>query len=404
MKILMVLLQKFPPDIRVEKEARELIDAGHEVCVVATAENGQEEDYVSHDIRIVRIPKPRGWQARYRDIKDALLHHDGFWIKHIVRVARATGADVLHGHDLWVLGNCVAAAKKLGIPVIADLHENWPAAMSLFHPRETWLDHLTHPILFGYQHWLRFEKRILHKVDRVLTVVPEAADRLMMMHGLPREKIAIVSNTEDINFTSDIAIDSKIVHEYADKFTLIYVGGFNSHRGLDVVINAMPTIVSRIPNAKLLLVGGGNERYSKSIARKSEALPYIDVLGWQPFEKVYSYIMSSNVCLVPHIRHEHTDNTVPHKLFQYMYMRKPVIVSDCPPLKRIIEETRAGLIFNANDPQSFCEAVCRLAADDNLRREMGEAGYTAILEKYNWREDAKVLLRCYEELATRPGA
>jgi glycosyltransferase involved in cell wall biosynthesis len=401
MKVLMVLLQKFPPDIRVEKEARELIDAGHEVCVVATAENGPEDDYVTDAIRVVRIPKPHGWKGRYRDIKDALLHQDGFWIKHIIRVARTTGADVLHGHDLWVLGNCVSAAKKIGIPVIADLHENWPAAMSLFHPRETWLDHLTHPILFGYQRWLRFEKRILHEVDRVLTVVPEAADRLMMMHSLPREKIAVVSNTEDINSTSDISIDSTIIREYSDKFTLVYVGGFNAHRGLDLVINAMPTIASRIPNAKLLLVGGGNEHYSKSIAQKSDALPFIDVLGWQPFEKVYSYIVSSNICLVPHIRHEHTDNTVPHKLFQYMYMRKPVIVSDCPPLKRIVEETGAGLIFNPNDPQSFCEAVYRLEADHNLCQEMGEAGYKAVREKYNWHEDAKALLKCYEELVPR---
>jgi glycosyltransferase involved in cell wall biosynthesis len=400
MKILMVLLQKFPPDIRVEKEARTLTDAGHEVTVIAAGENGEAGDCVLNGIRLVRIPKPPGWRGRYGEIKDALIHRDRFWIEPILRVGRDTGAEVIHGHDLWVLGNCLSAAKRLGIPVIADLHENWPATMSLFHPRETWLDHVTHPILFGYRRWLGFERSVLRKVDRVITVVPEAAARLVAMHSLPREKIAVVSNTEDIDFASNMPIDNDLTRGFRDNFTLIYVGGFNSHRGLDLVIKAMPTIASRLPHVKLILVGSGNERHLEAVIRKANAEPFVDMLGWQPFEKVYSYIMNSDVCLVPHIRHEHTDNTVPHKLFQYMYMRKPVIVSDCPPLKRIVEESHAGLVFRTTEPQSFCEAVYRLAADQDLRRGMGEAGHSAVKRKYNWQEDARVLLQCYAQLKT----
>ncbi len=148
-------------------------------------------------------------------------------------------------------------------------------------------------------------------------------------------------------------------------------------------------------------MGGGSENRLREVIRESGSEPFVDMVDWQPFEKVYTYIMSSNVCLVPHIRHELTDTTIPHKLFQYMHMRKPVIVSDCPPLKRIVEETRAGLVFNANDQRSFIDAVCRLVEDPNLCQELGEAGHVAVEEKYNWREDAKVLLQCYSELESK---
>src|SRR5262249_17351656 len=194
MSVLMVLLRPFPPDIRVEKEAQALVSAGYDVCVAAIGSTQEMEEAVVDGVRVFRLPQLSGWRERYREICDNLFHQHSFWTNHIIHIGRLVGAEVIHGHDLWVLGNCMAASKILKIPVVADLHENWPAAMSLFHPRDTWLDHLTHPILFGYKQWARFEGLILRRVDCILTVVPEAADRLVSMHGLPRHKIAVVSN------------------------------------------------------------------------------------------------------------------------------------------------------------------------------------------------------------------
>src|SRR5262249_9003596 len=161
---------------------------------------------------------------------------------------------------------------------------------------------------------------------------PEAADRLVRMHGLPRHKIAVVSNTENVEFASATAVDNALVDQYAGQFILTYVGGFNHHRGLDMVIRAMPSVAARVPHAKLLLIGRGNEANMQEVIGPSAAEPFVEMLGWQSFDKVNTYLTASNICLVPHVRHEHTDNTVPHNLFQYMYMRKPVLVSDCPPL------------------------------------------------------------------------
>jgi glycosyltransferase involved in cell wall biosynthesis len=68
-------------------------------------------------------------------------------------------------------------------------------------------------------------------------------------------------------------------------------------------------------------------------------------------------------------------------------------------LKRIVEETHSGLVFSHEDQGSFVEAVCRLADDPNLCRQLGEGGYDGVKQKYNWSRDAKVLIQCYSDLA-----
>ena len=80
-----------------------------------------------------------------------------------------------------------------------------------------------------------------------------------------------------------------------------------------------------------------------------------------------------------------------------MAMGKPVIVSDCAPLKRIIEETGAGFVFQSGDPASFADAILTLK-DIAVREKMGDRGYHAVKSKYNWNVDGEHLVKLYSEL------
>jgi glycosyltransferase involved in cell wall biosynthesis len=79
-----------------------------------------------------------------------------------------------------------------------------------------------------------------------------------------------------------------------------------------------------------------------------------------------------------------------------MAERLPVIASDIVPLKRVIEEEKCGVIFEANCERSFVDAVGKVYADKENR--MGENGKAAVLKRYNWRNDSKVLLQAFEDL------
>lgn len=80
-----------------------------------------------------------------------------------------------------------------------------------------------------------------------------------------------------------------------------------------------------------------------------------------------------------------------------MLLKKPVVVSSCKPLKRVVEETGGGLVFQAGDASSLAETVVQLQ-DTQLRHNLGEAGYRAVKEKYNWSETSKILTGVYEQI------
>jgi glycosyltransferase involved in cell wall biosynthesis len=81
-----------------------------------------------------------------------------------------------------------------------------------------------------------------------------------------------------------------------------------------------------------------------------------------------------------------------------MAMGKPVIVSNCVPMKRITEETACGLAFQSGDVNSLKSALRTLLLNPTLRTTLGQNGRNAVLEKYNWDVDRKILLRVIESL------
>jgi len=122
---------------------------------------------------------------------------------------------------------------------------------------------------------------------------------------------------------------------------------------------------------------------------------YIEMVGWVSQKTALQYMVECDVGLIPHKRNEHTDSTVPHKLFQYMGMGKPVIVSDCPPLKRIVEEYQCGLVFEAGNSEALVECILSVYRNDD---NYGKNGKRAVYEKYNWQRDSKTLLELYNDL------
>jgi glycosyltransferase involved in cell wall biosynthesis len=150
---------------------------------------------------------------------------------------------------------------------------------------------------------------------------------------------------------------------------------------------------------KLYLVGKGDPSYDQKLKEMTESLGVMENViftGWVPFSEVPSYIDISDVCLVPHQSNGHTDTTVPHKLFQYMAMKKPVVVSDAKPLKRLVESSQSGLIFPSDDEYGLANDILELYYDRDLAKRLGANGRKAVESKYNWQIESEKLLNLYE--------
>lgn len=386
-----------PPDIRVEKEASTLAGEEHEVHLLVERNRGEAVDEIVKGMNLYRGIEIGSLRDKLYRYTFSFTFKSGMWRRAISEFAARRGVELLHVHDLPLVGEAVRVGGSLGVPVIADLHENYPAGLQVWYTNS-----LKKKTIYKLDRWAKYERDVLMEVDAVIVVIEESKKRIMSL-GIPEEKIFVVPNTASSD-RKDIPVDPVILERYRDHFTLSYVGGFAPHRGLDIVIRALPLVAKSVPSIKLVLVGGRNPSYRKYIERLAKELgcfEMVEMTGWLPFEKIWSYIEASDVCLVPHTRNPHTDTTIPHKVFQYMMLGKPVIVSDCPPLKRVIEESGGGFSYKHDDPSGLAEKIIDLYGDGELRKRLSDNGKKAFNEKFNWEATSLELKDLYSRISER---
>jgi glycosyltransferase involved in cell wall biosynthesis len=406
MRITMVLDsgRNFPPDIRVEKEAAALSAAGHDVRIVSLryATSSPPIDVLAGTTaKIFRLDLPPLAGRRVVNAVRALLMFDWRWIDPLRAHLTAHPTDVLHVHDLPLVPVVNYVARDFSLPVVADLHENMPAAMRAVRSGLRPLRRLAESVVFNYHLMRWLERRALRRCSKVLVVVPEAAERLYV-GGIDPGCVVLVSNTEDEStFPASPAVDTTNLRaRYAGQFVLSYIGSVGVHRGLQTVIRGLPQVIKRRPDVRLLVVGAGDadRRYIARLAEEHGVTSSVEVVGWVKADQVDGYLAISDICLVPHEDLEHTNTTVPHKLFQYMLRRKAVLVSSCPPLARIVRGSGAGAVFKAGDASSFAEAAIAMADDPDGLKRYGGAGWRAATGEYSWTHDARRLIEMYASL------
>jgi glycosyltransferase involved in cell wall biosynthesis len=397
-RIGMILENPFPPDIRVEKEAKALLSAGFQVELLCAASNQlPASEQTPYRLQIFREPIRRKMLTRSLE---GITLFETAWLEPLQGFIAERKPDILHVHDFPLLKTVLHVAESAQIPVVADMHENMPAALVVQRKTRRFYLRPLDTLIHNYYLWRWNEMRLLPRCRHILVVVPEAAERLLK-YGIPAERITVVSNTEsESTFLMD-GIDSEIVSRYRHEWVVSYVGGVGPHRGVDTAIKAILHVVHDIPNFRLLIIGVRKDYYLSrlmQLVKRLKVEKWVEFIGWQPFDKVNTFISMSSVCLVPHNNFEHTQTTVPHKLFQYMLAGKPVVVSDVRPLKRIVEETQSGIVFKANDPLSLAHQLIELHRNTLLAEMLGKNGYTAAHGLYSWNHDAQRLVDMYRAI------
>jgi len=408
MNIGMVLdyVRDWPPGIRAEKESIALSKEGHKIFALTPRYNKElpYKEYIEKvKTTVVRVDVSSTKGTYLANAIRAITLYDKRFKEHLRSYIKENAIDALHVHDIWLIKVALEVADEFGIPVVADLHENMPAAMIASRAEYPFVKRLIASFFWNYQLMRWQEKFMLKRCAHTLIVVEEADFRLKE-YGLDERKYSVVSNTEDettFKFNPSEA-DSSILAEYKNNFVISYVGGMGIHRGLDTVIKALPYIKDRIENLKLVIVGADSKSQDQilEMVKMLNIKDYVDVISWQPFHKVNSYVMASDVCLVPHNDFEHTQTTIPHKLFQYMICGKPVLVSDCKPLKRIVEKANSGKIFKANDSKHLASVIEEMYHNKESLIEYGKNGQRMALNEFSWKHDAKRLVDVYKLIET----
>jgi glycosyltransferase involved in cell wall biosynthesis len=387
MKLLMLLQKDFPPDIRVEKEAKSLIKAGFEVHLLCKNSISKEDEKIQ-GIAVHRI-KPRSKILFIRKLINFPLFFNPFWAFQAWRIVKNENIRIIHAHDLPMVPLALLFTTKQ-IKVIFDMHENYPEALKVWGRNDMLSKVTKNPNLA-----LLLENYVCRKVDSIIVVVEEQKERLLKL-GLSENEITVVSNRVDTKEFKELPIDQRILKNYKEDFILLYAGSFAKDRGLEVPILALVNLVKSIMNIKLLFVGDGPNRNELEDLVKTKGLDnFVEFLGWLPFAKMPSYMNLASVCLIPQPSNPFIDTTIPHKLFQYMVLRKPIIVSDAKPLARYVKELGAGEVFQSGSVESFEQAVLTILNRKKSYYLIDKHKMSGLID---WAKDEKSLIDLYTSI------
>ena len=394
MKILMLLDNQFPPDIRVGKEANSLLNAGNEVAILSYKHTSMKREEYINGIRIFRISIPEQIAKKILGLSLQLPFYRWFWQRAISRISKYYSFDVVHIHDLPLCSMIKFIKKKFGVPVIADMHENYPYLVA----EQPYMNSLFAHIFLSKKEWFIKEKEWLAKADAVICVAEEMKQRMESEIKTPL-KISVVPNTPSILELNGLLSDnSGIKARFTGTFNILYLGGIDTVRGIDILIHAAEYASKVIRELKIIIVGDGKMLPDMiRMARSLELSNTVFFEGWKPQEETGSYISLSDVCVIPHRKSPQTDNSSPNKLFQYLAFKKPVISSNCNSLEKLILAETCGIIYKDSSPEELAEGIKYLYEHPELRIEMGNNGYRAVMNKYNWESTVAPLLSVYSE-------
>ena len=377
----------FPPDIRLEKEIRTLSENGYEVLVLCN-QYEKEKNPAYPYCEIVRVKAPFENIKLNKIINFPIFFNPRFLLK-AVKTAMVFQPDFIHAHDLPTVPLGYVLKQILNKPLIYDMHENYPDALREFKKKGIFNFLFKNPAVADV-----IEKFNLKVADRIITVVEENRERLIKQ-GVASEKIAVVSNTIDLETFVKSGENKENDFEFVGKKIMLYTGTVSPERGLETPVNAMKIVQKKIPEALFIIVGDGPSTSAlKEIVEKNNLHENVKLIPWQGHEKLWRFISQAKICVIPQPSNDFIDNTIPHKLFEYMSFEKPVLVSDAKPLKRIISETGCGLFFKSHDYNNCAEKVIELLQSENIE-DFGKSGKEAVIKKYNWKRDAESLTKLY---------
>lgn len=351
------------------KECRSLANAGYSVnLVVADGLGGNVEGNVT----ITDTGKPSGRLSRM--------------IAAAYRVFVAglrLNADVYHLHDPELLPYALAL-KARGKRVIFDAHEDLAAQI------------LTKPYLAPALRRLvsassdGVERQIARRLDAIVAATPAIARKF----GAGGVKRTIEINNFPMLGELETATDRK-----ADAKAVCYVGGISRIRGIVEMVQAVGLARS---GARLKLGGGFAPRSLRDEVASLPGWRNVDELGFVDRVGVRDTLGSSAAGLVTFLPAPNHLDAQPNKMFEYMSAGLPVIASDFPLWRELIEGNDCGLLVDPENPQAIADAIDTLVNDPDMARHMGTNGSRAVRETYNWAIEEKKLLDLYRELAGPP--
>jgi glycosyltransferase involved in cell wall biosynthesis len=174
------------------------------------------------------------------------------------------------------------------------------------------------------------------------------------------------------------------------KKIIIYQGIILKGRGIELIYN----VLKELPDYVFVIVGGGDfKNYYKELAAKMDLVDQVYFMGKLTQEDLPKVTSAADVgaALIENLSLSY-HYALPNKLFEYIMAEVPVIVSDLPQMKNIVDKYDIGFVVNPDDKEEIISAIKKLSTDSNLQNKFKQNCKKAS-EELNWEKEVTTLLR-----------
>jgi glycosyltransferase involved in cell wall biosynthesis len=351
-------------DVRIfAKQCVSLAQAGYRVSLIVADGQGNQ---TAEGVAIYDVGQSRGRIHRVSQVR-----------RKILKTAIDLGADLYQFHDpeLMSIARPLLAKKRL---VVFDAHEDLPAQILV----KNYLKPYQRKWLSRFFRW--YEGRVAGRLSGVITATDHIQDKFRKFNS----RVVAIKNYPRVEHFN--VIDSN-----CEKFREIaYIGGISRDRGLQEIVAAL----SKLTDVRLNLAGVYLDKEGAAEFNQAPGWAQVNDLGFLDRNQIVRLLQRSMIGMVTLHPTINFYDALPIKLFEYMSAGIPVIASNFPIIKAIVETHECGICVDPTSVPQIAEAIERLMENPQLAAEMGARGKQAVEETFNWDQEWPKLNQFYRSL------
>jgi len=289
-----------------------------------------------------------------------------------------------------------AAKSKRNIPLILDLHENYPYAVSTYN----WTKGFLRSLIAAPELWRKKELEYLDYADKIVVLSNNYSTQLLIKYpSLAEKQFCVFPNYPDLKQMNSFRIQKEIIPFTKTSPIIFYFGIIAERRGIFNALEAFRKVIKEANDATFLIIGPIDKVDKKrfdNILKAPDVSNKLIYIPWIDLSELPTYLEISDICIAPFLKNPQHESGIANKIFDYMLGKKPIIASDCIPQQELIERYNCGLVYH--NEYELVNAMIRLLNDSRIRMEMGENGYNAIIKEHNSGAVKGNLIEMYESL------